>query len=866
MPDLPEFSTPMMQQYACIKKKYEDCLLLFRLGDFYELFMEDAKIGSKVLDIVLTARPRGQDGDIPMAGVPYHALDSYLSKLVKAGYKVAICEQVSDPSNKGIIEREVVRVVTPGTLLDEKSLDAKRNNHIICIDIKENILGMAVADLSTGAFLVTEKEFENSHQAINNEISRLNPSECILPEYLYNDPKTLGILSSFKGLNIFPFFEWDNYIQSPDSYLKKHFKVSTLSAFGILDESFATRPAAGLLGYLSETQNGNISHFKKIEKVSDKETMDLDRSTIFNLELFSTIREGGTRGTLLDVLDYTHTAMGARLLKRWLSKPLTNTKRIKDRLNAVDELVSCSEVKQKKELLKEIYDIERLLSRLSVGIGNACDLVNLKKSLKTVLILKKHLDALEASYFGMLSKDISTKLKKVIQLIDKNIVDSPPIDLKQGGLIKGGVDSELEGLRNSIKESRNWIETLEEAEQKRTGISSLKVRFNKVFGYYIEVSNPNLHLVPDHYMRKQTMVNAERFMTVELKEKEEIVLIAEEKINKLEYEIFLDILGRVLEEAEIIQQAAYAVAKFDCVLSFSTLSHEKDYVKPEIVNSGELEIKDGRHPVVETLLIDSQFVPNDTFLNHKKNQLLVITGPNMSGKSVYIRQVALIVLLAQAGCFVPASQAKLPVVDNLFVRSGASDFITSGLSTFMVEMVETANILNNATEKSLVVLDEIGRGTSTYDGVSIAMSVARYLVEKVGAKTLFATHYHELQVLEQEYDQVKNYQVAVKENNGEPIFLYRVLEGGASHSYGVSVAKMAGIPDKVVSDAEQTLEELERWGGDSNKKVSKKSSGREKTKTVGERSKVEKEIRKLDLQNMTPIEVMNKLFELQRMM
>lgn len=862
-----EFKTPMMRQYARIKRKYPDCLLFFRLGDFYELFLEDAKIGAEIMGITLTRRNKGKDGDIPMAGVPYHAADAYLAKLVKAGHKVAICEQVGSTDGSGIVDREVVRVVTPGTVLDEKSLESKENNFLVSIttDGKKK-LGYAFADLSTGDFQANQLDTSDFKQALSNELTKINPTEAILPEKLYNDPLILKTLREQKDLNIYCFYEWDVFTANAHELLVNHFGVQTLRGFGLAGWDEAIKASAALLGYLKQTQKDRVKHLQHPHTVDQKEYLALDRSTIINLELFATLREGEKKGTLIDLLDNTRTAMGGRMLRAWLRRPLLSRKRIEGRLAAVEAFAkNVSSTADLRENMEGIADVERILSRLAVGTGNARDLVGLKTSLQKILKVKEKLNGFESELIRSIHDNLDSQIEVVIKAIEDQIVEEPRVELKQGGLIKSGVSDELDKLRQSITGSKEWLSSLEKKERERTGIGSLKVGFNKVFGYYIEVSKPNLKLVPENYVRKQTLANAERFITPELKEKEEIVLTAEEKINELEYQIFLEVVERVLREVQVLQRSARAVATLDCLLSFAELARRENYVKPQIVESGEIKIKDGRHPVVERLLEDGQFVPNDTELNNKNQQLLIVTGPNMAGKSVYLRQVALITLMSQMGSFVPAKEATISVVDRIFVRSGASDMITSGLSTFMVEMVETANILNHATKNSLVVLDEIGRGTSTYDGVSIAWAVAEYLVShpKTSPKTLFATHYHELQTLAEQYSKIKNYQMAVKESSkGEPIFLHKVVEGGASHSYGIEVAKLAGVPKDVVYRAVEVLGKLEEREVDAPRKKIAVAPQEQVEFLSREESEIIEELKNLDPEKLTPLEALSKLAEL----
>ena len=787
------------------------------MGDFYELFLEDAHIGARVLNITLTGKAGGKDGRIPMAGIPYHAMDSYLAKLVKAGYKVAICEQLSPPNKKGLVERDVIRIVTPGTMMDEQALEKKENNYVVSVLIINDSAALAVADLSTGYFGVSEKHGACQSWLLD-ELARLGASECILPDELYNNHDILKLLKTQEEMNIYSLPLWNSYSRNGDKLLKEHFGVRTLAAFGIDAKPLSIQAAAALLGYLQETQKTTVNHIKKITIYETEKTMILDKSTMLNLELFTTIREHNTRGSLVSVLDETVTSMGGRLLKTWLKKPLIDKKEITMRHNGV--AVFLREHKKRNRIrasLEEVSDIERILSRLSVNIGNARDVVNIKLSLAKILDIKEYIyteEGLESDLCKSVAEQISPLLQNVIQLVDRYIVSEPPIDTKNGGLIKEGTNKDLDKLRDVVGNSRQWMEQLEAAERQSTGIGSLKIRYNKVFGFYIEISKSNLHLVPSTYTRKQTLVNGERFITDDLKKHEEIILTAQEKANELELELFTKVLQEVLEFTENIQQAAYAIATLDGIVTFAHISQKYGYVRPHLLSSGEVHITQGRHAVVEQLLDhESQFVPNDVCLDNSSQSLLLITGPNMAGKSVFIRQVALIVLMNQIGCFVPAKKAELSLVDRIFVRSGASDVITSGLSTFMVEMVETAHILHNASEKSLIIMDEIGRGTSTYDGISIAWAVARYLVTHFTAppKTLFATHYHELQLLEKEYPKaIKNFHMAVAGEKNAPVFLHTLLPGGASHSFGIVVAQLAGLPKEVITDAKTMLLSLEK--------------------------------------------------------
>lgn len=865
-----EINTPMMKQYLSIKKEYQDCLLFYRMGDFYELFMEDAHVGSRVLDITLTSKSNGKSGKIPMAGVPYHAVDSYLSKLVKAGYKVAICEQVSEPNKKGLVEREVVRVVTPGTVLDEKSLEKKANNYIMSLAIDNDMIALSAADISTGYFQTNEYAYSHLEHTIADELSRLSPVECILSPELYNDPVILKMLSNERGLNIYCFHEWNSYASTASKFLKNHFRLSTLESFGIENKFLAQSTAAALLAYLKSTQMDKIVHIKKIHLDSQANGMILDKSTMINLELFSTIREHDTRGSLLETIDHTTSAMGGRMLKNWIRKPLVAKDDIENRLESVEALYNNTALRNVlSDYLKNVSDIERLIARLSVGIGNARDLVNLKHSLKTITTIKHLLSHNKEYLIKDIYNTLSGDIHKVISLIERNIVDESPLDVRSGGMIRTGINQELDSLRDTVNNSHNWISEMERKERARTGIGSLKVRFNKVFGFYIEISKANLHLAPKDFMRKQTLVNGERFITAELKKHEEIILTAEDRINSLEFTIFSKILEEVLVHISSMQETAHAIATLDCLLGFAIVAQKEKYTRPKLLYSGEIRIKDGRHPVVEKLLDDTkQFVPNDIVLDTISQQLLLITGPNMAGKSVFIRQVALISLLAQIGSFVPAKQAYLSIVDRIFVRSGASDVITSGLSTFMVEMVETAHILQYATKNSLIVMDEIGRGTSTYDGISIAWAVAEYLVThfKIPPKTLFATHYHELQSLEAQYPRkIRNYHMAVADNKGIPIFLHTILPGGASYSFGVAVAKLAGVPDEVIQKAQEILHSLEKRGfetSDTEEKFSEALNQHEVSNTNLVTHLLYKEIESIEISSMTPLQALNTLAEL----
>lgn len=817
-----EFETPMMTQYAKIKKQYPDCLLFFRLGDFYELFLEDAKIGSKILGITLTKRSRGKDGNIPMAGIPYHAVETYLPRLVNEGYKVAICEQLSDPNKSKLVERDVVRVVTPGTLLNNSTVNTKENIFIASISVSyhknAHVVGFAVSDMSTGDFITYESTHTDLLTLIINFFSHYHPTECILPTDLYENAEILATLNKSINTNIFKYNKYSYFktIKEYETILNEHFKISSIESFGIHNKSESIKAAAHLLSYLKDTQKTDLIHIKKIKPHTPEDNLILDKATISNLELLNTIRDNNKKGSLLTHLDNTNTAMGGRLLKQWLLQPLVDQQRIQERLDAVEYfIVNSAEFTQTKYFLSSINDIERLLSKVSIGIANPRDLINLKETLTSVLELKELLKDTNNKYISKLMYNIDNSLCNVITTITTIIMEEPPIDTKQGGIIKQGVSNELDQLKKHIENSKEWLEELETKERQRTGISSLKVRFNKIFGFYIEVSKANLTSIPKDYIRKQTLVNAERFITPELKTHEELVLSAEEKINTIEYKLFLTTCEYVLGFHTQLQNAASAVGKLDCIWSFAFVAKTESYCKPQITLDDKINIIEGKHPVVEKEIYPTQFVPNDTYLNNENTQLHIITGPNMAGKSVYIRQVAIIVLMAQMGSYVSAKEASIGIVDKIFVRSGTADAIASGLSTFMVEMIETANILNNATSKSLIVMDEIGRGTSTYDGISIAWAISEYLInntQNIKPKTLFATHYHELIELEKLYkDSIKNYQMAVclDEETKEPVFLHKIITGGAQNSYGIAVAKLAGLPSDIIKRAQELIKKWE---------------------------------------------------------
>ncbi|MCX7996986.1 MAG: DNA mismatch repair protein MutS [Patescibacteria group bacterium] len=877
---LSEFTTPMMKQYIDIKRQYADCILFFRMGDFYEMFMEDAVLGAKVLDITLTSRSRGRDGKVPMAGVPYHAVDTYLMRFVKAGYKVAICEQVSEPDDRGLVERDVIRVVTPGTLLDEHALDRNKNNYIVAVSFEGpreggfRKIGLAIADISTGLFQAAEWIGIRALSTLEDELARLSPAECVVSDADYNNADILKILSRAADMNVFPAPNWERYTARPDSYLRNFFRVASLSAFDIDGMESAQRACAALAGYLNDTQKGNVGHLRKITRYCTDDTMQLDRSTIANLELFTTVREGERRGSLLSVLDDTITPMGGRMLRRWLMKPLIDREKILARHQLVQSFLDNRALREQlRQGMGEVNDIERIVARLSTKIGNPKDLIALKHSLKQAGEIRDRVAPLPSPLAGELAAGISAIVGKLHDFIDRWILPDPAFDPKNGNIIAKGVNSELDAFRATVKGGHDWIIDFEQRERERTGISTLKVRFNKVFGFYIEVSRTQAANVPAEYIRKQTLVNGERFTTPELKRKEETILTAEQSMNDLEYRIFQDTVAEVLRYTAELQRTADCIAEIDCLLTFAEIAERHRYTRPDVVKYQSIAIENGRHPVVERLLTDDRFVPNPALLSSgleaAKNgapQMVLLTGPNMAGKSVYVRQVALIVLMNQIGSFVPAEKAKLGLVDRIFVRSGASDVISRGLSTFMVEMTETSFILNTATARSLIVMDEIGRGTSTFDGIGIAWAVAEHLVTNpaVAAMTLFATHYHELQDLERHFPgRIRNMHMAIRREGGKPVFLHTLTPGGASHSFGIAVAEMAGVPAAVTQRAAKLVSRLEKRSEQDVVKCNKVGNEKndQKTKTIHSL------LKDVDINTLTPLEsfhLLTKIIELIR--
>ncbi|BDQ01604.1 DNA mismatch repair protein MutS [Ignavibacterium sp.] len=863
--------TPLMAQYYKIKQQHPDTILLFRVGDFFETFEDDAKIASKVLGITLTKRSNGAADDVPLAGFPHHAIDAYLPKLVRAGYRVAVCEQMENPKfAKGIVKREVIEVVTPGVTLSDKLLDHKKNNYVLGVFIKDDLVGLSFSDISTGEFYVYETKLEQ----LTEQIQLINPSEILF--HKRDKDYLTKILSKINPeIRLTKIDEWIFNFDYTNELLLNHFKTVTLKGFGIERLQNGIVAAGVVLHYLQETQRVNLSHLNKISIYNPSDYMILDYSTKRNLEIITSMQEGTREGSLISILDKTQTAMGGRLLKKWISAPLRDVNAINQRLNAVENLIKEKSVR--KDLinhLKEVGDLERLISKVCTGRANPREIVAVKTSLKKIPDIKELLNRLSDSTL----KKIGDSLKDLSHLVEKiseAIIDSPPAALTEGGIIKSGFSPELDELREIAFHGKEWISNLQQKERERTGIPSLKVGFNNVFGYYIDISNAHKSKVPEDYIRKQTLVNSERYITPELKTFEEKILNAEEKIGELEYQLFNEIRNLVALEAEAIQTNARLIGMIDVFLSFAECAEEYNYVKPEVDEGNEIEILQGRHPVVERILSPGEkFTPNDCKLNNTDQQIILLTGPNMAGKSVYLRQVGLIVLLAQIGSFVPASKAKIGIVDRIFTRVGASDNITAGESTFLVEMQEAANILNNATSKSLILLDEIGRGTSTFDGISIAWAITEYLHENpdVAAKTLFATHYHELNEMADLFPRIKNYKVEVREYDDKVIFLHRVNPGRADHSYGIQVAMMAGLPVFVTNRAKEILNNLESKEL-TPYEVKKERLKKLKSETDNQISLFEfkddelrTEIKNLELNTLTPIEALNKLNELKRKM
>ncbi|WP_320919171.1 DNA mismatch repair protein MutS [Eisenbergiella porci] len=800
--------TPMMQQYMETKKQYPDCILFYRLGDFYEMFFEDALTASRELEITLTGKNCGQEERAPMCGVPYHAVEGYLSRLVSKGYKVAICEQMEDPKlAKGLVKREVVRIVTPGTNLNIQALEENKNNYIMCIAYFAGKTGISVADVTTGDYYMTEVE---DNRKLLDEVMKYAPSEIICNDAFLVSGMELDDLKERLGIAIYslePHYFDDDLCRK---WLMKHFGVNSLSGLGVEEFPNGVIAAGSLLSYLYDTQKIPLSHFTHIEPYLVNRYMLLDSSTRRNLELTETLREKQKRGSLLWVLDKTRTAMGARMLRSFLEQPLIHKNEMEERLDAVEAFCSNPVARDEiREYLNPIYDLERLLGKVSYKTANPRDLIAFRNSMEMLPHIKTVLKELPGTANEKIEQEMDG-LEDLYLLICDSIEEEPPITIREGGMIKAGYNEDIDNLRRAKTEGKNWLAELENAERERTGIKNLRVKYNKVFGYYLEVTKSYLNMVPEDYIRKQTLTNAERYTMPRLKELEDTILNAEDKLCTLEYDLFCEIRDRIAGEIERIQTTAKAVARLDVFCSFSLVAEQNHYVRPVLNEKGQINIKDGRHPVVEKMIEHDMFIPNDTYLDNNSHQIAVITGPNMAGKSTYMRQTALIVLMAQVGSFVPARQAAIGIVDRIFTRVGASDDLASGQSTFMVEMSEVANILRNATRNSLLILDEIGRGTSTFDGLSIAWAVIEHISNRklLGAKTLFATHYHELTELEGKMNNVNNYCIAVKEKGDDIVFLRKIIKGGADKSYGIQVARLAGVPDMVIDRAKEIVEQL----------------------------------------------------------
>ena len=879
MIDLSQLS-PMMQHYMETKKEYPDCVLFYRLGDFYEMFFDDALTVSKELEITLTGKDCGLSERAPMCGVPFHALDSYLYRLVQKGYKVAIAEQMEDPRQaKGLVKREVIRVVTPGTITSSQVLDETKNNYLMGIVYMDGIYGISTADISTGDFMVTEVD---SDRELFDEINKFSPSEIICNNAFYMSGVDMDELKNRYQVVISALDSRFFGEESCRRILMEHFKVGALVGLGLEDYATGIIAAGAVMQYIYETQKSTLEHITTITPYSTGQYMVIDTSTRRNLELVETMREKQKRGTLLWVLDKTKTAMGARLLRACIEQPLIHRDEIIKRQNAVEELnmnyISREEI---CEYLNPIYDLERLIGRISYKTANPRDLIAFRSSLEMLPYIKRILGEFNSELLAELGRELDP-LQDIFQLIGDAIVEDPPITVREGGIIKDGYNQEADKLRHAKTEGKNWLAELEAKEKEKTGIKTLKVKFNKVFGYYFEVTNSFKDQVPDYYIRKQTLTNAERFTTDELKQLEDIIMGAEEKLVSLEYDLFCEVRDKIGAEVIRIQKTAKSIAGIDVFCSLSVVATRRNYVKPSINDKGVIQIKNGRHPVVEQMMRDDMFVANDTFLDNGKNRLSVITGPNMAGKSTYMRQVALIVLMAQLGSFVPAQEADIGICDRIFTRVGASDDLASGQSTFMVEMTEVANILRNATRNSLLVLDEIGRGTSTFDGLSIAWAVIEHISNStlLGAKTLFATHYHELTELEGTIAGVKNYCIAVKEQGDDIVFLRKIVRGGADKSYGIQVAKLAGVPDSVIARAKEIAEELSDADITARaKEIAEISSNITQHKAVPKPDEVDlqqlsffdtvkdddiiRELDSLELSTMTPLDAMNTLYRLQ---
>lgn len=856
-----------MQEYLKTKSEYEDCILFYRLGDFYEMFFEDAKTASKELELTLTGKSCGAEERAPMCGIPFHAADTYINRLVARGYKVAICEQVEDPKEaKGLVKREVIRVVTPGTNIDQLALEEGSNNYIMSLVYNKGIFGIASCDVSTADFFLTEVD---SVRKLIDELFRFNPAEIIYHKSLYESGIDITDLAEKLESSLSQLDEsyFDDTLCTRE--LLNHFKAHSLEGLGLIDFPVGKNAAGSLMLYLKETQKSELTHLTHITPYTDGKFMLIDSSTRRNLELTETMRDKQKRGSLLWVLDKTKTAMGARQLKSFIEQPLISVDEIIRRQDAIEEINnSLIDREELREYLSSVYDLERLITKITYQSANPRDLIAFKQSIGMLSPIKALLDGFHSHLLNDLNANIDN-LKDLYGLIDAAIAEEPPISARDGDIIKTGYNEEIDRLRAAKIDGKKWLADLEAKERDKTGIKNLKIKFNKVFGFYLEVTNSYKDLVPDYYVRKQTLANAERYYTPELKELEDSILGAEDRLNTIEYEFFKSVRDTIAGEVDRIQISAKAIAVLDAIISLAVVSEKNHYVKPVINNRGVIDIKEGRHPVVEQMINADQFIANDCYLDLDTNTIAIITGPNMAGKSTYMRQVALIVLMAQIGSFVPASEATIGVVDRIFTRVGASDDLSTGQSTFMVEMNEVANILHNATSKSLLILDEIGRGTSTYDGLSIAWAVVEHIAYNIGAKTLFATHYHELTELEGQLKGVHNYCIAVQELGEDIIFLRKIISGGADQSYGIQVARLAGLPEEVLSRARTIVNSLnENDIAAVSDKIALQEKMEEKLQTLEgitiseEDASIISEIKNLDVTKITPLEAMNILYEL----
>ncbi len=862
--------TPMMKQYFEIKDQYQDTILMYRLGDFYEMFFDDAKIASTELELVLTGRDCGQEERAPMCGVPFHSVDGYIARLVSRGYKVAVCEQTEDPAlAKGIVRREVIRVVTPGTVIESSMLDESRNNFLCCVVCRGDSAGICFADVSTGAVNLTQLDAPGLDNKIINELGKFSPTEVLMNQELLDHVKVTDFIKLRMNTMVEMLDDSETDLKLCIGTVLTQFKTDSTEILGLAEAEQATAALGATLNYLRNVEKNDLANIQNIDFFSDRQYLKIDVSSRRNLELCETMRSHEKRGSLLWALDKTKTPMGKRLMRDWIERPLLSIPKIIKRQNAVAELCDNAVLRGDEIIaLSSIQDIERMMTRIVYETANARELRALCSAIKSLPLLRSGIENCTSAYLRELCAGIDT-LDDIGMMIDSAIVEEPPFSVREGEMIKPGFNSELDSLRSIVKDSKSYLASIESNEQQKTGIKKLKIGYNRVFGYYIEVTNSFLELVPDEYIRKQTLANCERFITQELKDLESKILGASDRIVKLEYEIFADVRAKTAEQYLRIKRTAAAVAALDVLCSLAQTAATNNYVCPDICDESVVEIKDGRHPVVELMLKDSPFVPNDTTLDCGENRCAIITGPNMAGKSTYMRQVALITLMAHIGSFVPASYARIGLVDSIFTRVGASDDLASGQSTFMVEMNEVAAILKAATSKSLIIYDEIGRGTSTFDGMSIARAVLEYSADKksLGAKTLFATHYHELTELETLVDGVKNYNIAVKKRGDDITFLRRIVRGGADGSYGIEVAKLAGVPSPVVNRAKRILKELEADSADRPQVIMSSVTDDDEPQTSfasNAESAIVDKIRFLDINTVTPIEALTFLYELKK--